>query len=183
MEYKMRFTTIGYIERHKGQDILIEALEKIPQKMLAGNEFLLVGQNSSMMAQALGERIRNKPWIRMVGTVSRKEIHQLLDSTDVLICPSRQDSMPTVCAEAMLHRVPCLVSDAVGTAAYLSDGVDSLIFKSGDTEELRKKILWCVKNKDALKRMGDEAYKVYEKIFSMCAFEESLLAKVEEMLR
>lgn len=181
MEYRMRFTTIGYIERHKGQDILIDALEGISPRILADSEFLLVGQDSSLMAQGLRKRTADKPWIRMAGTVGRREIHQILESTDVLICPSRQDSMPTVCAEAMMHRVPCLVSDAAGTAAYLSDGVDGLVFKSGDIDALQEKILWCMKNRDAIKRIGNEAYKVYEAFFSVKAFEENLLAHVKEM--
>lgn len=181
MKYNMRFTTIGYVEWRKGQDILIDALEEVPSERLAGSEFLLIGQDSSVLAQKLHERITGKPWIRMAGTVGRKEIHQILDATDVLICPSREDPMPTVCAEAMMHHVPCLVSDAVGTAAYLSDGVDGLVFKSGDISKLQEKILWCVENRDAVKKMGNEAYKVYKTIFSVKAFEKSLLSYVEEM--
>lgn len=181
-EYRMRFVTIGYIERHKGQDILIDALERIPAEGLAASEFLLIGQDGSVMAQRLRERIRDKPWIRMTGTVGREEIHQILDSADVLICPSRQDSMPTVCAEAMMHRVPCLVSDAVGTSAYLSDGVDGMVFRCGDADELRERILWCMRNKDAVSKMGDAAYKVYERFFSVRVFEKNLSAYVEEMI-
>lgn len=177
----MKFTTIGYVEWRKGQDILVEALGKIPPEILEGNEFLLIGQNSSVMAQRLRGQISDKPWIRTAGTVGRKEIHQILDDTDVLICPSREDSMPTVCAEAMMHRVPCLLSDAVGTAAYISDGVNGLIFKSGDSDALREKIMWCIKNGTALKEMGNEAYKIYETVFSVKVFRKNLLAHVKEM--
>ena len=181
MEYRMRFTTIGYIEWRKGQDILIDALERISPKILAGSEFLLVGQDSSAMAQRLRERITENPCILMTGTVGRKEIHQILDSTDVLICPSREDPMPTVCAEAMMHRVPCLLSDAVGTAEYISDGVDGMIFQSGNADALQEKVLWCIKNRNTIKKMGNEAYKIYETIFSADAFEKNLLSYVKEM--
>lgn len=177
----MRFITIGYIERRKGQDVLINALESISQEDLAGSEFLLVGQDSSTMAQELRERITEKPWIRMTGTASRAEIHQILSTVDVLVCPSREDPMPTVCAEAMMHHVPCVISDSVGTAAYISDGVDGIIFKNGDAEGLRKKIVWCIHNKSAVKKMGNEAYKVFEKVFSVKAFERNLLAYVKDM--
>lgn len=181
MKYRMRFTTIGYVEWRKGQDVLIDALEGLSPEVLAGSAFFLIGQDSSVLAQRLHERITEKPWIQMVGTVDRKEIHRMLDSTDVLICPSREDPMPTVCAEAMMHRVPCLLSDAVGTAAYISDGVDGMVFKNGDSYGLQEKILWCIQNRDTVKRMGNEAYKVYKSIFSVEAFEKNLLAYVEEM--
>lgn len=177
----MRFTTIGYIEWRKGQDILVDALAGIQREILEANEFLLIGQDSSVMARKLHERMQGKPWIRMAGTVSRQEIHQILEAADVLICPSREDPMPTVCAEAMMHHVPCLVSDAVGTAAYLTDGINGMIFKSGDIDELREKILWCINNQDMTRKMGNEAYKVYENVFSVKAFEKNLLAYVDEM--
>ena len=61
----MRFTTIGYIEWRKGQDILIDALEGIRTEILAEHEFLLVGQDSSVLAQKLREQMPEKPWIRM----------------------------------------------------------------------------------------------------------------------
>lgn len=183
MESKMLFTTIGYIEWRKGQDILLDALEGIPDKMLEKCEFLLIGQDRSVMAQELKKRIAKKPWVRMIGAVSREEIHKILDAADVLICPSREDPMPTVCAEAMMHCVPCLVSDAAGTAAYISDYVDGMVFKSENAGELREKILWCMANRDALKRMGKEAEKVFEKVFSVTAFEKNLLAYVRNCFR
>lgn len=178
----MRFTTIGYIEWRKGQDILLDALEGISPDLLKDSEFLVVGQDCSVMAQKLRERISKKPWIRMPGTVSREEIHQILDATDVLICPSREDPMPTVCAEAMMHHVPCLLSDTVGTAAYISDGVNGLVFEGENAYALQEKIRWCMNNKDAVKRMGKEAYQIYQTIFSVKAFEMRLLAYVEEMI-
>lgn len=33
----------------------------------------------------------------------------------------REDPMPTVVAEAMFYGVPCIVSDAVGTAEYITE--------------------------------------------------------------
>ena len=62
---RMRFTTIGYIEWRKGQDILVDALAGISEEELRGSEFLLVGQDSSTMAFGLREKTADKPWIRM----------------------------------------------------------------------------------------------------------------------
>ena len=57
------------------------------------------------------------------------------------------------------------------------------VFKSEDIRELQEKILWCVENRDRLREMGDQAYKVYETIFSVNAFEKKLLMYVREMDR
>lgn len=180
--YKVRFITIGYIEWRKGQDILVEAIEKLPSDIVESSEFILVGQKTSAMAQNLSERIESIPYVSMIGTISREEVHELLNEADMMICPSREDPMPTVCAEAMMHKIPCLVSNATGTAAYISDGIDGLVFEKENVSELKEKIIWCVRNADKLKDMGEKAFKIYEDVFSTEAFEHNLLMYVEQMI-
>ena len=182
MESKLKFLTIGYIEWRKGQDLLIDTLELISDDYLGDSEFGFVGQDSSVMAKSLKERIQGNQNIKMLGTVSRDEIHRLLEETDVLICPSREDPMPTVCAEAMMHGVPCIVSDATGTSAYISDGYNGLVFKSEDIDALKGKILWCINHRSELAKMGDKARIVYEETFSIDVFERKLLSDVDDMI-
>ena len=182
MEYNMKFVTIGYIEWRKGQDILVDAICGLPENFVSGCKFTMIGQDSSLMAQKLREKILYKPWIEMIGTVKREKIHEILAQTDVMICPSREDPMPTVCAEAMMHNVPCLVSDSIGTASYIKDGYDGLIFNNEDVNNLQKKIIWCIEHKEEIRKMGARAYTIYDKVFSVKAFENSLLKHVSEML-
>ena len=181
-KYKLKFLTIGYIEWRKGQDLLAEAIEKLPSDTMEKVEFILVGQKTSAMAESLSKKMEALPNVYMLGTVSREEVHRLLDESDVLICPSREDPMPTVCAEAMMHKVPCLVSSATGTAAYIKDEYDGLVFETEAVSELKEKIIWCVSNSDKLKDMGEKAYEIYEKNFSAEAFERNLLKYVEQMI-
>ncbi len=178
----MTFLTVGYIEWRKGQDILVEAIEQLPDEVVEDSEFIFIGRKDSLMAKELAGRISVMPNVRMPGTVPRHEIHGLMDNADVLVCPSREDPMPTVCAEAMMHHVPCLVSDAAGTSAYIRDGYNGIIFKSEDVSELKDRLVWCFKHKDGLKEMGNRAYEIYESYFSENAFERNLLRYVEEMI-
>ena len=182
MSSKIRFVTIGYIEWRKGQDLLLDAIEQLPSDVVEKSEFILVGQKTSQLAQKLEGRLDDMPSVKMPGILPREEIHSLLESTDVLICPSREDPMPTVCAEAMMHRVPCLVSDVTGTSAYIKDGYDGLIFKSDDVLELKDKICWCVSHSNELRNMGDRSYEIYDNTFSPQVFENSLLKYVEDMI-
>lgn len=179
---KINFATIGYIEWRKGQDLLVDAIEVLDGDVNEKVEFILIGQKTSFMAQELEERIENINSINMIGTVEREEIHSILEQTDVLICPSREDPMPTVCAEAMMHEVPCLVSSATGTAEYITDGYNGLIFESENVEQLKDSILWCINNRAKLEEMGKHAYEIYDKVFSEKAFEKNLLKYVEEMI-
>ncbi|MDD6627668.1 MAG: glycosyltransferase family 4 protein [Lachnospiraceae bacterium] len=174
------FATIGYIEQRKGQDILVKAINLLPVEIRNKAVFYFVGQNSSVLAQQLQKKIKDIPEIIMTGTVGRDEIYRILEDADAMVCPSREDPMPTVAAEAMMHSVPCVVSDATGTAAYIRDGVDGLVFRSEDEMELASKLRWCIENYDKLYQMGLNARKIYENYFSMKVFENNLLELIQE---
>lgn len=178
---KIRIVLIGFLEEIKGQDILLKAFEALPYKIRRNVEILLVGYNETLYAQELREQYKHLREVRFTGSVNREKIHEILQHTDILVCPSRQDSMPTVAAEAMMHGVPCIVSDVTGTAAYIRDGVDGFVFHSEDVQELAAKIEWCIKHDDSLQQIGVGARKIYEKHFSMDVFEQNLLRIVNDV--
>ncbi len=171
---KIRFVTIGYIETRKGQDILLQAVRLLPEAVRQQAVFYLVGERSSRMARELEKAAADMPQVVMTGTLDRPAVHALLEQADALICPSREDPMPTVAAEAMMHRVPCLVSDAAGTAEYIHNGVDGLVFPSEDSHRLAEQIAWGIANPDGLRKMGQKARAVYETYFSMERFADAL---------
>ena len=177
-----RFITIGFLEDIKGQDLLVQAIARLPGRIRRSSKFYFVGHNKTFFGEMVQKESAAFEEIEFTGSVERKEIHELLNLSDVLICPSRQDSMPTVAAEAMMHSVPCMVSDVTGTAAYIQNNEDGFIFESENVQELAEKIEWCVKNRNELRHMGQRARKIYEKVFSMRAFEERLMEIVDEML-
>lgn len=82
-----------------------------------------------------------------------------------------------------MHSVPCIVSDATGTAAYIRDGEDGFVFPCGNAQALAQKIAWCVENRDRLDGMGKNARLLYEKQFSMPVFERRLMEVVRGALK
>ena len=177
---KVCFVTIGYIESRKGQDILVQAIKMLPDEIREKLVFYFVGQNSSAMARQLKSETVFMPEVVMTGTVNRERIDEILSEADILICPSREDPMPTVAAEAMMHGVPCIVSDVTGTAAYIQDGIDGFVFACGDVEELATKIAWCVEHKVELPDIGGRSRKIYENHFSIEIFERNLMRIIEQ---
>ena len=174
--------TIGYIESRKGQDILIEAIKHMPEDLRAKAVFYIVGQDSSAMAAQIKKEIVCMPEIIMTGTVNRKQINEILNKVDVLVCPSREDPMPTVAAEAMMYSVPCLVSSATGTVSYLSNEENGFIFKSEDIQDLSDKLQLCIEKSKELSSIGVKAREVYEKYFSIPVFKRSVIEIVNGIL-
>lgn len=171
---KTRFVAVGCIEERKGQDILVQAVCLLPKEIRQKAVFYLVGNDTSLLAGQIREQTGSMPEIIMTGAVGRKEIHKILEDADVMICASREDPMPTVAAEAMSHSVPCILSNVTGTAAYIQEKENGLIFESENVSELAEKIKWCIENRVFLAEMGNRARKIYKTIFSMERFEEEV---------
>lgn len=179
---KVCFVTIGYIEERKGQDILIQAIQMLSDEVRKRALFYLVGQDTSLMAQQLKKETEQMPEIIFTGTVDRNKINDILNMADVLICSSREDPMPTVVAEAMMHGVPCIVSDAIGTVEYICNGIDGSIFKNEEVINLADTIRWHIENEIERQRMGKLARGIFEKHFSMSVCEEQLIKIVKPLI-
>ena len=179
---KICFVTIGHIEERKGQDILLQAVSLLKKEERQKAVFYLVGQDTSLLAGQVKEKAVCMPEIVITGPVGREKVAEILDCADVMVCPSREDPMPTVAAEAMMYSVPCILSNAAGTAAYITEGENGFVFPNGDVWELVKKLSWCIENRSRLAQMGGEARRVYEENFSMDVFEANVRQVVERVL-
>lgn len=177
---KIRFITLGFVEDRKGQDILIEAVLRLNQDIRELCVFYIVGKNTSVMAQNLMEASTDIPEIVFTGMVD--DVHEYIVDSDVLICSSREDPMPAACTEAMMHKVPCIVTDAAGTAEFITYGNNGLVFRSEDVEDLADKIMWCVRNKNNLEDMGEKARRVYDDHFRMDRFESNLMQLIKKSM-
>ena len=90
--------------------------------------------------------------------------------------------MPAAVTEAMRSGIPAVISDAVGTAGYIRDGAEGWLFRNEDAGELAEKIKWCVEHKDQIEQTGRNARIVYEKYFSMEAFEHRLMNLIKNQI-
>lgn len=79
-----------------------------------------------------------------------------------------------------MHEVPCLISNTTGTARYLRDDLDGIVFQSGNAEQLGDVLSKCIQGYYDLERMGRNARRVYEKYFSMEAFENRFMSLIEQ---
>lgn len=168
-----RIGIIGLIYPRKAQDIFVEAVKKIPDDKKKGISFEIVGKYLEPVID-LDKVLRDSPEIKYIGEMSQNELSSYFAALDLLVCPSRDDPMPVVVTQAMQYGIPCIVSDQVGQSEYIIDGENGFIFPSEDVEILKEKIIYCIENRDNLKKIGTESRKIYEKYFSENAMEERL---------
>lgn len=178
---RMIFATVGWVCEIKGQDILYYAIEKLTDDIRSACEFWVVGCDENDMGEWLHQMTSSNPELKIMGQLDRDEIQRIYLEIDVLLCPSREDTMPVVVNEAMMNRIPVVVSDKVGNAKYIKDKVNGLIV-SPDAESLANGIEWCVRNRDKLDIIGECGRKVFEDEFSLPAFSKRLVHCVEGAL-
>lgn len=178
-EHQVKFMVLGYIESRKGQDILFEAIQQIPEQIRRNAVFYFVGKDTSVMAENIKAKSINISEIIITGIVSGLEKNLLLKDIDVLICPSREDPMPAVVVEAMKNRKATIVSSACGIAEYIRERVNGLVFESENVDDLKNKIIWCIENNEKLAGMGNCSYEIFRDKFSMESYEEQVLKIVK----
>ena len=163
---------IANVQEYKGIDVLVSALELLDEQVIKTIRLTIVGNNDSGYAVNQIERLENIGIdSNFIPFMDRTEINSLLDKIDVLVCPSRQDVMPVTVCEAMQKRVPCIISDSVGTYSLVEDRNNCLTFRNEDHRDLKECIEWALSNKEELEQIGVNGFDIYEKYFSMPVFE------------
>ena len=114
------FTVVANHASLKGLDILLDALVFIRRRKRADADSCL---REKTFNNDYGRRIRDQidqnANCEYLGELSREKIFDLYSKTDVIIIPSRRDSLPLVATEAMMLKKPCIISDAIGTMGYV----------------------------------------------------------------
>ena len=179
---QVRFATVGMVQSHKGQDLLLDAIACMPAHWRQRAEFYLVGDTDSALAKELHVRLIDFPEVQMTGEMSREDLLHFYEQIDVLVCPSRADPMPIVATEAMMFSHPCIISDQVGTGKYLHQGEDGIIYPVQDVEALAEAMVNFIAQPQLIATMGSRARKVYERIFAWPIFEHNIRQCVTEAL-
>lgn len=175
---KLVFAIVGTIVGIKGQDIFLNAIEKLGEKKKEAL-FWIIGKNlNDDYGKSIIKQIKKYENVNILGELSHNELIKYYQNIDVLIVPSREDMLPIVVTEAMMLKKVCIVSDIIGTAPYIQEKINGLTFPMGNAELLAEKIIWCIENPDKLNRIGESARNIYESKFSMNIFAENLEAKL-----
>lgn len=176
------FMLVGSVEPRKGQDIFLDAIERLPLQIRQRARFQLIGSPyndwSSVFHEKIIIRAAEFPEVECIPNISFQELSKLYAATDVVVSASRADPMPISITQGLMFSKICLCSSAIGHAGLLKDGTNSVIFASESAGELAEKITWLILNGDQHYAIGAAGRKVYEEHFLMTRF----VANVSELL-
>jgi len=149
---KIVFCYAGSLNHHKGVHILVEAFKNVISNHAVLNIYGSGADQdyvSKLIAMAEGDSR-----IRFCGVFPGEKVGEILAGTDVVILPSIwYENTPLVLREALACSVPVISSDVGGMAENINNGVNSLVFRTGDPQHLKGVLQTVTDNPEILERM------------------------------
>ena len=174
------FLFAGRLDEIKGLKYLFKAykivLNAIPQchLIIAGN-----GAFDSYMKDC--EDI----WMHVTwtGLINKEKLYDLYSIADIGVMPSFHEQCSYVAIEMMMHGVPLIASTSTGLKEMVEDGVTGLHIPvveypdkaEIDTGLLAEEMLYLLRHPEERKRMGENARKRYEQIYSLPIMRRNML--------
>jgi glycosyltransferase involved in cell wall biosynthesis len=175
----LRLLLIGRINRIKGQDLLIEALARLPREISARLELRIVGgtfENELAREQSLHESVRAAGLdavVRFEPFAQQPEAHYRW--ADVVVVPSRfPESLGRVAIEAMAHARPVLAARIGGLAEIVEHEKTGWLVPPNDAEALAGAILRIVTQPEVWRSYGAAARRRMEERFSTAVVDRQL---------
>ncbi|MEP6708567.1 MAG: glycosyltransferase [Verrucomicrobiota bacterium] len=171
-ERPLQFVVLGSVEPRKGQDLFVQAVALLPKEIQGAANFQVAGRvldpEFGSKIETAGASVKN---FSMRGPLSHAEAIALLDASDVLVCPSRDEAMPTVTILEAMSLGKAIISTKIGGAAeFLTDGVDALLVRPENVLAVARAIRRAIGDRALVRKLGNNARITYEKSFTMSRF-------------
>jgi glycosyltransferase involved in cell wall biosynthesis len=174
-EFPIVFSIVGTIESRKGQDIFIKAAIELEKKAPGTAQFNIIGRTPDILwAAKLKAMACGHENIRFLGELDFNTCLDAMQSSDVIVCPSRDDPLPMVVTDGLSMGKPVICSDATGHADFITPGVDGMIVRSESVEDLADAMHRLLQNPTLRKDMGAAARKTFLSHFSEQVFAERI---------
>ena len=168
---------VGRFDRIKGGDLLLDSFVNLKRKY-SDLKLILVGPDRGLMNET-GENVKLKEYIsrkhldkefelsiNWKGELPYGKILPLRRQAMLTIVSSRYETFGNVVLEALSCGSPCVASDSGGIPEIICNGDTGLLFKSGDVNDLTKKISKLLDCPAYAREIGMNAMRDIENRFS-----------------
>ncbi|MCO5247556.1 MAG: glycosyltransferase [Chitinophagales bacterium] len=141
LEDSFKILMWGRFNRANDFQTIIRATAIIERRKLFNFHVYLAGDGDTFEeCITLVKQIDIEHRVTFLGMLSENELIQNLRDTYLYVHSSLSETMSTAIMQAMSCGISCLVSDIPGNKTIIEDGVNGWLFKTGDVEDLAKKI-------------------------------------------
>ncbi len=167
---------IGDGTYRKGWDLIIQACVRVfrevpeSQLWLVGRPGLFVGEDGRRWTHEdyINDRLpgalqRNR--VKSLGYQPPAELEALRRKAFLTVICSRYETFSSATLEAMTHGCPVVAARIGGMTEIVQEGIDGLMHRAGDSEDLATRIIELLEDPDRAGRFGREAGESCERRF------------------
>lgn len=144
---------VGRIVPEKGEHYLVEAFRNIK----TDKKLVIAGETSDTIryGRELKAKCEGDDRIIFTGFVQGQALQELYSNAYIYCLPSDLEGMPLSLLEAMSYGNCCVVSDIDECKEVVQD--KGVVFSKGNVNELKNKLEWLLKDKEAVEKYKSEA--------------------------
>lgn len=138
---RLRIGFIGTLFEHKGPDLLIKAVQSLPES--AALELQIYGdpnqfpEYGDFLKNLVASNARHREQIKFLGAFPNDQLGSVLQNMDVLVVPSRwYENTPLVIQSALASKTPLIVTNLGGMAELIKHNYNGLLFDLNSAESL-----------------------------------------------
>jgi glycosyltransferase involved in cell wall biosynthesis len=157
---------VGNLIKRKGVSCLIESLNGLREKL---SDFLvvIVGQGEELQdLKLMVNEYGLSPHVKFCGRVTKAALSDLYSAADVFALPSISEGHSVALLEAMASGLPIVASNIEGNNESVEDGVNGLLFKNANRQELAEKLAVVLTDQKLKQSMSAKSSEMYLKKFS-----------------
>ena len=151
----VRLLFAGRLVAEKGVKVLIDAIEKTHSGSSLEISIIGEGQLYEDCVQLSRQNDNPSMKVKLLSPVPYgSSFFELVRRFDAVLVPSISDEQPRLIFDAFSQALPVLGSGTGGIIEVIDDGVNGVIYKSGDASALAETLRWAGENRNALRTMG-----------------------------
>jgi hypothetical protein len=149
---------VGHLGRHKGVDVLLDALAILDNKERIKMIMIGDGDDRAVYEKQVKQKGLNDV-VKFWGKINNSQIEDVYRETDILVVPSIWPENRVVSiTEAMASRIPVIASKIGAIPELVDDEETGYLFEPGNSHDLATKMSKCISDTSQLKEFGKNGY-------------------------
>lgn len=158
---------VGRIEETKGQYLLIEAAQVLKASGMAAKIIFVGHAMEESYKKELEAMVKDKGLENEISFLGfTKNPHRFMQACDVMVLATKCETFGLVVIEAMQVDAVMVATNQCGPLEIIEDGKSGLLFESGDSADLAKKLGYLYGHPKERKAIAEEAKKRVKELFS-----------------
>lgn len=170
----------GWVEPHKGLDILVRAMGLVLKKVPDARLYVAGSHDSNPLyyqkVRSLIQKLGLGQCVSILGKKDPSEIKGLLKESAVVVIPEQWENMsPLFLIESMSYGKPIVASDIGGFPEFIDDGRNGFLVGPRDYSKFAEKIVSFLEDPDKARSFGLAAKQKFLKTFNNAHILTSLI--------